>query len=346
MQTQQQEHAFKFSGDGWEYFNIWIVNQLLTIATLGIYGAWAKVRRLQYFYRNTRLADASFEYHGTPMAILKGRLIAVVLIMLYYASWELNAFAGFAIMVLIAAVMPWLIVRSLCFKLFNSSYRGLRFTFASGAKEAYAVFLPFLLLAVLTFAASGFSAMKLAASGSAMENLPPVLLLPDLMLLCLPLLVPFIHQRFKQYQHRNSKFGATPFSFEASVGSFYGIYLATVVIGVVSFFFPPLFLLVPAYWIIRLSNLVWNSTSLGEHKFVSRMKVSSYLWIGFTNLLGILVTLGLFTPFAAVRMMRYKLENMGMQTEGNLDDFVAGQAQQASAAGQEISEMFDVDISL
>jgi len=83
MQPQAQEHPFEFTGDGWEYFKIWIVNLLLTILTLGIYSAWAKVRRLHYFYRNTLLAGASFEYHGTPIAILKGRLIAFALFLVY-----------------------------------------------------------------------------------------------------------------------------------------------------------------------------------------------------------------------------------------------------------------------
>src|SRR4249920_2104751 len=59
-----------FSGTGPEYFRIWIVNLALTIATLGIYSAWAKVRRLQFFYRHTRLAGAGFDYHGDPIALL------------------------------------------------------------------------------------------------------------------------------------------------------------------------------------------------------------------------------------------------------------------------------------
>jgi len=41
--------ALRFTGRGTEYFGIWIVNLLLTIITLGIYSAGAKVRRLQYF---------------------------------------------------------------------------------------------------------------------------------------------------------------------------------------------------------------------------------------------------------------------------------------------------------
>lgn len=39
-----QEQPFSFSGSGSEYFRIWIVNLLLSIITLGIYSAWAKVR--------------------------------------------------------------------------------------------------------------------------------------------------------------------------------------------------------------------------------------------------------------------------------------------------------------
>ena len=40
---------FRFTGTAREYFGIWIVNILLTIVTLGIYSAWAKVRRMRYF---------------------------------------------------------------------------------------------------------------------------------------------------------------------------------------------------------------------------------------------------------------------------------------------------------
>ena len=68
---------FEFRGNGGEYFRIWIVNLLLTIITLGIYSAWAKVRRMRYFYGNTFVDGQSFEYHGQPLAILKGRLIVV-----------------------------------------------------------------------------------------------------------------------------------------------------------------------------------------------------------------------------------------------------------------------------
>jgi uncharacterized membrane protein YjgN (DUF898 family) len=41
------------------YFRIWIVNLLLTIATLGIYSAWAKVRRNHMYSCTSWPAPAS-----------------------------------------------------------------------------------------------------------------------------------------------------------------------------------------------------------------------------------------------------------------------------------------------
>lgn len=325
----KQEHAFEFTGSGREYFNIWIVNLLLTILTLGIYSAWAKVRRLQYFYRNTRMADASFDYHGTPMAILKGRLIAFILLAVYSLTGQYNPLLGLGIAALIGLVMPWLIVRSLRFKLYNSSYRGLRFRFAGSDRDAYRVFL----------------------------------LNPILTAMTLYLLAPFTHQRIKQYQHGNSKFGDTYFKFEASVRSFYGVYLKalamTVLLVILSaalvsahkltimiFLLPIALLFVAAYLAVALPNLIWSSTGLGEHAFFSRLEVGPYLWISFTNALGIVFTLGLFVPFARVRTLRYKLERMGLMAQGSLAEFAAGQTQSVAALGEETAEMFDVDISL
>lgn len=327
MQTQQ-EHSFEFTGKGWEYFRIWIVNLLLSILTLGIYSAWAKVRRLQYFYRNTRLAGASFEYHGTPIAILKGRLIAFALLVVYTVAGNLNPLLAMLVFLLLAAVMPWLIVRSLRFKLYNSSYRGLRFGFAGSGGAAYAVFL----------------------------------LLPILSVISLYLLAPFTHYKIKQYQHNNSRFGDTFFRFDATSGNFYGIYLkalgllvlagvffgisAALHMPVLMLILPLVYLYIVGFMAVRLPNLIWSKTGLGEHDLYSRMEVGKYLWIAFTNLLGIVFTLGLYIPFAQIRMARYRFSCMGLLAQGDLGEFVAGQVQADSATGEETAEMFDLDISL
>lgn len=340
-QQMQQNHGFKFNGSGAEYFKIWIVNLLLTVLTLGIYSAWAKVRRLQYFYRNTQLAGASFDYHGDPKAILKGRIIAVTLLFTYNIALKFNPFLGLAIGLMLGLVMPWLLLRSLRFKLYNSSYRGLRFNFAGSERGAYNAFLKYPILAALS----------------------------------VYLLAPLAHQRIKQYQFDNSEFGKTPFRFGASVKSFYIFYLslAAVVVGAVLLAFaaikpfahagglgghmPPalaipfglmpllVFVLVSTLYAAYMQNMVWNHVTLGAHSFYSNITTRRLLWIRLSNFFGIVATLGLFTPFAAVRLQRYKLESMGLEASGGLAEFVAGQQQAVAATGEETAEMFDVDIS-
>lgn len=60
---------FKFTGNAKEWFGIWIVNLFLSIITLGIYSAWAKVRTKKYFYQNTWVAGHNFNYHATGKQI-------------------------------------------------------------------------------------------------------------------------------------------------------------------------------------------------------------------------------------------------------------------------------------
>ena len=339
---QNQELKFSFTGKGSEYFGIWMVNLLLTMLTFGIYSAWAKVRRMQYFYRNTHLNDASFDYHGTAIAILKGRLIAIALFATYSIVVEMMPLVGIAIALLIALIMPYLLVTSFRFRLYNTSYCGLRFSFVGSVKSAYITFLAW----------------------------------PVVTLFTAYLLAPFTHQRIKAYQHNNSRFGQSAFSFDGSVGSFYKIYLLTfllavLIIGLFIFGIYQLFgneitnlplesimalvvgvvllltftsMLVIPYFMSRIQNLVWNNTQLGEHRFSSTLSARGLTWITFSNFLLIIITLGLFKPFADIRAARYRVEHMAMLPAGNLEEFIASEQQQIGATGTETAEIFDVDI--
>lgn len=340
METQEQQ--FRFTGTGGEYFRIWIVNLVFTILTLGIYSAWAKVRRMQYFYRNTRLYESSFDYHGEPLAILKGRLIGLALFGAYYGAIKFMPMLGIAIGLLIAAIMPLLLVASFRFRLSNSSYRGLRFSFVGSLKSAYVNFLALPIATVFT--------LYLAA--------------------------PLTHQQIKAYQHNNSRFGQSNFSFSAGPGGFYKVYFFVflqiiLVIGAFGFAAYQMFkgsaaapspeamvgiligvyllliaasLLIFPYFISRIQNLVWNHTELAGHRFSSTLSARGLAWIMFSNLFLIVLTLGLFKPFADIRMARYRIEHMALLAGGDIDDFIAAEQQQISATGSETTEVFDLDI--
>lgn len=328
----------KFHASGSEYFRIWIVNLLLTIATLGIYSAWAKVRRNQYMYACTELAGASFEYHGRPLAILKGRIIALVLIGGYNLAARTSPIAAPVMLGLLAAVMPWLVWNSLKFRLFYTSYRGLRFGFRGSLKAAYFHFL----------------------------------WLPIVYVISLTLALPFVHQRIKRFQHTESRYGSQYFGFDATVGSFYQRYLILLglmfgggvlagilgaVLGAmvgrgigalaisVGFGYAWLFMVIPLFFNM-IQNLIWNHTSLGPHRFSSEMKWGAAAWIALSNVVAIVFTLGLFTPFAVVRWQRYHLESISLLPGGSLDQFAAGADDGVSATGVGATDLMDFDLSM
>src|SRR5712671_926850 len=126
----------QFSGNAREYFRIWIVNLLFTLLTLGIYSAWAKVRKKRYFYGNTTLQGDSFDYFGSPRAILRGRILALAVFVIYAFTGQLWPASNFLFWALAALFLPWLVVRALRFNANNSAWRGLRFDFGATTKQA------------------------------------------------------------------------------------------------------------------------------------------------------------------------------------------------------------------
>ena len=380
----ESPQRFRFTGSGGEYFRIWIVNLLLTILTLGIYSAWAKVRRLQYFYRHTEVAGSSFDYHGSPLSILVGRAVAFVLLIAYNASGKISFTATFIALAVMVVVLPWLLRNSFRFRLRYSSYRGLRFSFKAGNAQAYATFVPYGFFALL------FLGLTAWVFGGQMPTDPEESMDPQKAHIFLGLMatagvayalvIPLLHQRLKRFQHGNAWFGLTPFSFDASAGRFYSIYALTGLIwmgsalavglivaitaGIGGLFGDEgpavprgLLMLIPlgslallaiagAYFSARIANLVWNATRLGEHRFESRLRVLPLMWILLTNMLLVLITLGLYMPWAAVRLARYRAENLVLHPAGSLEAFLAGAEGEVGAVGEETLDMFDFDIGL
>jgi uncharacterized membrane protein YjgN (DUF898 family) len=341
----------RFTGKGGEYFGIWIVNLLLTILTLGIYSPWAKVRRLHYFYRNTQLAGSSFDFHGSPKRILVGRVVALIMFVGYNISVRLHSWVTVFILVALALVMPWLLRNSFRFRLYNTSWRGTRFHFRGTLGAAYRVFLLYGALTLLT----------------------------------LYILMPFSHQRLKAYQHNNTWFGRTQCSFHARAGQFYLVYLlilaavavAAVAIGVSGVFgafaalsaaqrhgvrvdphtiFRALFVIYGTLILLSVSigpafhalvtNLIWNNTRIGEHRIECALSPYKLIWITVSNLVMVIVTLGMFIPWAQVRLAKYQLESMQLLPTTDLQEFVDAEPESAGAVGEEAATVFDFDIAL
>jgi uncharacterized membrane protein YjgN (DUF898 family) len=360
--AQEESLAFGFSGSGAEYFRIWIVNLLLTVATLGIYSAWAKTRRLQYFYRNTRLAGASFDFRGDPKAILRGRILAVMLLAAYHYAFGFSARAGIVTIALLLAAMPFLMRSALRFRLSNTWYRGLPFGFAGSVTGAYRVYL----LPVLMFILPG----ALAALAGRM----PMLGFAALLYLGWPLM----HGAMKRYQHSNLVYGdqragftltsarlAGPYAaaFVFTLGAFVvygiGVYFAVsrrgadgggigstllIVGGVVMLYL--FFLVCGLFVMVRMNNMAWSDTRFPGVRIESSMRLRSWLRLQAVNVLLTLLTLGLFRPFAAVRSWRYRLAHAQVEAPEGFEAATGVAHRRAvTAAGDGSAEFLGIDLS-
>lgn len=122
-------------------FGIWSVNLLLSIITLGIYSAWAKVRTKRYFYGNTFIAGDNFEYHAQPMQILKGRLVAFAAVLVWFVANSLFPIASLLLLLVFYFALPWLLWSNARFDSAMTSFRNVHFSFNGTLQEAYFSFM-------------------------------------------------------------------------------------------------------------------------------------------------------------------------------------------------------------
>lgn len=83
---------FGYMGDKWELFGLCMKGTLLTIVTLGIYGAWFSMNLRRYLLCNVKFGNARFSYKGVGGEYLwlniKGYFLTVFTIGLYFFWWQ------------------------------------------------------------------------------------------------------------------------------------------------------------------------------------------------------------------------------------------------------------------
>jgi uncharacterized membrane protein YjgN (DUF898 family) len=345
-----RELPFEFRATGAEYFRIWIVNLLLTLVTLGIYSAWAKVRRLRYFYGSTSLDGNSFEYHGRPIAILKGRLIVVGLYVVFAVLVNLWPLAQVVIVPLAIFGVPWIIVKARLFQMRMTSWRGLRFNFHGKYGGAFACFMGWMLLGIITLGVlwpmALWKQVNFLATNTAYgsQRFGFTSRIGDFYRVCLTALgllvamglvglVVMLLLRGTAVAALNLEPGSRPdISGAMAFGLVVGVALASFVVG--------------AYYRAHFLNISIGGVVVGPHRASSRLHTLPLLGIFITNLLGMIVTLGLFYPWAKVRLLRYQLANTSMLVDGDIGQFVADADPGPDALAEEAGDFFDVDFGI
>lgn len=100
-----------------------------------------------------------------------------------------------------------------------------------------------------------------------------------------------------------------------------------------------------AYFKARIGNLIWNNTTLEDLSFKSSLRVRDFWWIYMTNMIAIILTFGLATPWAQVRTARYRASKLQIVGDVDFDQFVGDKKEAVRATGEEIADFFDADFS-
>lgn len=343
-----------FFGQASEYFVIWIINLLLTLVTLGIYGPWAKVRRINYMLGNVELDGHRFKYLGNPVNILKGRIIAAVtFIALSFAVTKLQGFAlsseGFtqAILLLFSVLIMYVMMsvfiwKSLQFTFSMISYRGIRFSFTGSYAGVVGTFFFMPLLASVSL---GF-------------------------------LAPLTVKKIISFMSNNVKYGALHFKSELTLNqcvkpvvivllsSITMIILSMVTISFsmtqsgmgqpnvsVVFAFYILFFLfvfvIQAFVAAMFRNLLVQNLKLSKASyFDSQISPLKLAFISGTNFLAILFSLGLATPWAQIRKYKYITECTQAALSSEVESVITKEQDSPSAIGLEGAEIMDIGVGL
>lgn len=334
---------FVFTGRAGTYFRIWAISLCLSILTVGVYSAWGKVRKRRYLYAHTLLDGTGFDYRASPLAILRGRAAAVALFGGFALGGHFLPLLRLVLSLVLIVLLPWIIVASARFNARNSAWRNITFGFDGTIREASKVLFGFGTLAILT----------------------------------LGLGYPYYRMRRARFVIQHHRFGSTPFKTDLAAGGFIVTYLLAGIAGIagvvllglgagvtaaatkafglaaspfviVAFMVLTYTLYIALFACIRASvgNLTFNAIIVGPLRGRSALRKRDMAWLYVSNVVVVLATLGLATPWVTVRMARYHAGRRRLVGESTPDSLTGAVGATAGATGSEVSDLFDIDVSL
>jgi uncharacterized membrane protein YjgN (DUF898 family) len=98
--------------------------------------------------------------------------------------------------------------------------------------------------------------------------------------------------------------------------------------------------------VARLYIMTWNHVALGQSYFKTRVTTWRYSWIILSNWVVRVLSLGLMTPWAAIRLYEYQLKHLELYLAEGETDLKHILQPDPNALADEILDIFDFDASL
>jgi uncharacterized membrane protein YjgN (DUF898 family) len=349
-------------------YGLSVVNFLLRIVTLGIYGFWAKTEVRKRIWSAIRIEGEPLHYTGTGKELFLGFLVVFFLVIIpiiagttavLFAVGPKSTAADIFRLALYAfffLLMGVAIYRAQRYRLSRTRWRAIRGALVGGANSYAWTYFWTGLVAVLTL---GWA-------------------------------LPWRATKLQGLMTRDTRFGSEPFRFDAKPGPLYarfavlwvaaaviyGVAIAGITAGLYNPDIPigaegspfeigpdgmprPTALAIATVAIIAIVALIlfsifnaWYRASQMRHfaehthfdgvSFKSTVTAGGLIWIAVSNLVIVIGTLGLLTPIAQARAARYMIDNLEITGMVRLGEIAQG-AEQNIRLGEGLAQAFDVD---
>jgi uncharacterized membrane protein YjgN (DUF898 family) len=317
LENQSSTKQIYFAGSGSSLFGIYIVNAILTVITLGLYYPWAKAATLRYLYQETELEGSRFTFHGTGKEMFFGFIKAVGIFIALYALllWAIftkdpmtlyTAFAVFYVALIL--LIPIAVHGSMRYRMAKSSWRGIHFGYRGSLNELLKIFVGGFILSIVT----------------------------------LGIYSAWFTMNVRKYVLENVRFGSIKFHYTGTGGDFFvlvlkGYFLTIITLGIYSFWFAK-----------DLFNFYINNLKLEQDERLIELRSTAtgggFLGLIMVNILIVLFSLGLATPWATVRTLRFVFSNILIEGDLDLNSISQTEKAYSDATGEDVADMMDIGL--
>ena len=313
--SNPKEVKFNSTGDGFEYFKIFIINWILTIITLGFYYPWAKEKQYKYLYSTINIDGDPLSFHGTGMEMFKGLLKALLIIVLLYALMlffvfviNLQILGVLSIYAGIAMIFPLALHGSMRYRFSRSSWRGIRMKYTGDKKVFILLFLKWIFMTIITL---GFYSSWMTIN-------------------------------MRNYLLSHVSIGDVKLKYQGDGSDYFFINLTGYPLTILSlgvYYF---------WWKRDQFNYFVNNLRLERegnlimlHSQATPKKIFNLLSLNFIMLV---FSLGLAYPWVAIRNINFVIDNVTLQGNLDLDTIAQNIDDYENATGEYMTDFFDIDL--
>ncbi len=352
-----------FHGEGTQYFVIRLINAILQVVTFNFYYPWAKAAKLNYLYEQTEFAGSRFKFHGTGREMFIGYLkLLLILIVIYGGFWWARGDNRFILGFLLLyggliLVYPLAIHGTAKYRLSRTTWRGIFFGYRGQLGELFAKFFIGVLLTLFTFGIY-LSWLEIDLRKYVTQNVrfgsaefDFVGKGGDLFLIKLKYFA-FMFAAFFVVMMMFGIFGVSMSSFinrdsleKMSTPSF-----GFIIWLILTYFF--VIAIIGALALMRQREIFQyyaDNTYLYQNKQWHGVKLnmtfSDLFVLSITNMLLIVFTLGIATPFVEIRTLHFIMPRLAIDGSFDPDALTQTESNYRDATGEDLGDWLDIDLA-